>query len=156
MRIISHRGNVSGPSPKYENSPEFIDSALSLGLDVEVDLRIVNNNFFLGHDNPDFEVSIDWLNQRKKNLWIHTKNFNAFEQLLELNNNFIFFYYTLEPLVLISNGKIWCHQIENITNPPNCIAPLISKASLLEEKRTNWFGVCTDYPLYLKKILKVL
>jgi len=153
MKIISHRGNITGPTPNHENSPDFIDSALSLGLDVEIDLRRVNNNFFLGHDNPDYEVSIDWLNQRKQNLWIHAKNFSAFEKLLELNNNFIFFYYTCEPLILVSNRKIWCHQLEEISNPANCIAPLLSKSSLLKNKQINWFGVCTDYPLALKKII---
>ena len=151
MRIISHRGNVSGPSPNYENTPAFIDSALSLGLDVEVDLRIVNNKFFLGHDNPDFEVSIDWLNQRKKNLWIHTKNFKSFETLLELNNDFIFFYYTSEPLVLVSNGKIWCHQHDKISNPKNCIVPFLDKSSVLLNRENKWYGVCTDYPICLKK-----
>tara|TARA_B110001452_G_scaffold232567_1_gene209936 strand:+ start:175 stop:639 length:465 start_codon:yes stop_codon:yes gene_type:complete len=151
MKIISHRGNISGPIPAQENSPSFIDRALSLGLDVEIDLRRVNNNFFLGHDNPDFEVSMDWLDQRKKNLWIHTKNISAFEKLLEINNNFIFFYYTSEPIVLVSNGKIWSHQLEKISNPENCIAPLITKSSLLENKETNWHGVCTDYPLIIKK-----
>ena len=151
MKIISHRGNVSGPIPAQENSPRFIDRALSLGLDVEIDLRRVNNKFFLGHDNPDIEVSMDWLDQRKKNLWIHTKNISAFEKLLEINNNFIFFYYTCEPLVLVSNRKIWCHQLKYISNPANCVVPLLSKSTLLENKETNWFGVCTDYPLFLKK-----
>ena len=151
MKIISHRGNLLGPNPSQENSPSYIDWALSLGLDVEIDIRRIKNNFFLGHDNPDYEVSIAWLNQRKKNLWMHTKNFSAFEKLLELNNKFIFFYYKSDPLVLVSNGKIWCHQLENITNPQNCIAPLINKTSLLENEEKNWFGVCTDYPVFLKE-----
>ena len=57
-----------------------------------------------------------------------------------------------KPLVLVSNGKIWCHQLEKITIPQNCIAPLLSKSSLLENKETNWFGICTDYPLFLKSL----
>ena len=153
MKIISHRGNINGPDSINENAPAYIDKSLEQGFDAEVDLRRVNNKFFLGHNNPDYEVSIDWLNQRRQNLWIHTKNFSAFENLLELNNNFIFFYYSCEPLVLVSNGKIWCHQLEDISNPANCIAPLLSKSSLLENKKNNWFGVCTDYPLLLKKTI---
>ena len=35
MRIIAHRGNVTGPC-KDENCPEHIDKAISLGYDVEV------------------------------------------------------------------------------------------------------------------------
>jgi len=151
LKIISHRGNVSGPDLKNENLPSYIDKALQQGLDVEIDLRKIKDKFFLGHDNPDYLVSLAWLEERKKNLWIHTKNFNAFEALLELNNNFIFFYYTSEPLVLISNGKIWCHQHEKIVNPKNCVVPFLDKSSVLRNREFNWHGVCTDYPLIFKK-----
>ena len=151
MKIISHRGNISGPDPKNENLPSYINKALEQGFDAEVDLRKIKDKFFLGHDNPDYQVSLDWLNERKKNLWIHTKNFNAFEALLELNNNFSFFYYTFEPLVLVSNGKIWCHQPEKIVNPKNCVVPFLDKSSVFRNKEFNWYGVCTDYPLIFKK-----
>lgn len=151
MKIISHRGNISGPDRKNENLPSYINKALEQGFDAEVDLRKIKDKFFLGHDNPDYQVSLDWLDERKKNLWIHTKNFNAFEALLELNKNFTFFYYTSDPLVLVSNGKIWCHQHEKIVNPKNCVVPFLDKSSVLQNKEFNWYGVCTDYPLFLKK-----
>ena len=67
MKIISHRGNISGPDLKNENLPSYIDKALQQGLDVEIDLRKIKNKFFLGHDNPDYQVSLDWLDKRKKN-----------------------------------------------------------------------------------------
>lgn len=150
MKIISHRGNISGPEPNLENTKKSIDLALENNFDVEIDLWKVNNEFFLGHDKPLNKVSFEWLENRKKHLWIHTKNFNAFESLLEINRGFIFFYYTCEPLVLTSNGKIWCHRIQEITNPANCIAPLLSKSSFQENKQTKWYGVCTDYPIFSK------
>ena len=34
MRLISHRGNVDGKYPQYENLPEYVDKALGLGYDV--------------------------------------------------------------------------------------------------------------------------
>ena len=70
MKIISHRGNISGPDLKNENLPSYIDKALQQGLDVEIDLRKIKDKFFLGHDNSDYQVSLDWLDERKKNLWI--------------------------------------------------------------------------------------
>ena len=151
MKIISHRGNTCGPDSKKENTPAYIDKALEEGFDVEIDLRKIKDTFYLGHDKPLNEVSFEWLENRKKYLWIHTKNFNAFESLLEISRGFIFFYYTCEPLVLVSNGKIWCHRINEITYPANCIVPLLSKSSLQENNQTKWFGVCTDYPLYFKQ-----
>ena len=153
MKIISHRGNLKGPNLELENTIEYIDIALENSFDVEIDLWKVKNNFFLGHDKPLNEVSLEWLENRKKNLWIHTKNFSAFESLLEINRSFIFFYYTIEPLVLVSNGKIWIHSPEKIVNPQNCIIPLLGKKEVKKHNLMNWFGVCTDYPLFFKKTI---
>ena len=68
MKIISHRGNISGPEPKNENLPIYIDKALEQGFDAEVDLRIIKGKYFLGHDNPEHLVSLDWLDKRKKKI----------------------------------------------------------------------------------------
>ena len=38
MILISHRGNINGPNPEMENNPEYIQKALDLGYDVEVDV----------------------------------------------------------------------------------------------------------------------
>ena len=43
MKIISHRGNISGPDPKNENLPSYIDKALNQGLDVEIDLSKISS-----------------------------------------------------------------------------------------------------------------
>ena len=150
MKIISHRGNLNGPNFELENTKGYIDIALENNFDVEIDLWKVNDEFFLGHDKPINEVSLEWLENRKKNLWIHTKNFNAFESILEINRNFIFFYYTIEPLVLVSNGKIWTHSPEKIVNPKNCILPLLNKIDLEKTNVKDWFGVCTDVPTLVR------
>lgn len=156
MKIISHRGNLNGASCIEENTKKYIDIAIENSFDVEIDLWKLNNEYFLGHDSPDHNVTLEWLSKRRNKLWIHTKNFNAFEALLENKNKFKFFYYTSEPIVLVSNMKIWCHQHDKISNPKNCIVPLLSKTCLIKNKETNWHGVCTDYPLFLKKSLNVL
>lgn len=36
MKIISHRGNISGPDPELENNPMYITKALDAGFDVEL------------------------------------------------------------------------------------------------------------------------
>ena len=38
MKLIAHRGNIDGPNPERENSPEYIEEALKAGYDVEVDV----------------------------------------------------------------------------------------------------------------------
>ena len=80
MKIISHRANIFGPNPLLENHPDQIDKCIKLGYDVEVDVRLINDSFYLGHDSPDHCVSLEWINERKSNLWIHCKNLNSLDK----------------------------------------------------------------------------
>ena len=50
MVIISHRGNLDGRKPGRENKPDYIQEALDAGYDVEIDVWMINNELFLGHD----------------------------------------------------------------------------------------------------------
>jgi len=83
MKLISHRGNYDCVFPDMENRPAYIDKAINLEYDVEIDIRLINNNLFLGHDKPEYKISLDWLLIRKNNLWIHTKNFEALSFLID-------------------------------------------------------------------------
>ena len=58
MILISHRGNLSGPS-KEENHPEHIIKAAAAGFDVEVDVWVINNDYFLGHDEPRYKTNVE-------------------------------------------------------------------------------------------------
>ena len=88
-RLISHRGNVDGKYPQYENLPEYVDKALNLGYDVEVDLWIDNDGFYLGHDEPTYPIDLKWLTDRYLSLWIHCKNLRTVEGLRDLQNNML-------------------------------------------------------------------
>ncbi len=59
MKLIAHRGNTQGPNPERENSPEYIEEALNAGYDVEVDVwyDCATEKFWLGHDEPQYDVS---------------------------------------------------------------------------------------------------
>ena len=46
MILISHRGNISGVRSENENNPNYINAALKLGYEVEVDVRFENGKFF--------------------------------------------------------------------------------------------------------------
>jgi hypothetical protein len=78
MKLISHRGNYNAILPDRENKPSYIDTTLSMGYDVEVDIRYIDNKFYLGHDKPDIEVSDEWILTRKENIWFHCKKILAF------------------------------------------------------------------------------
>ena len=53
MILISHRGNLDGPTPKEENRIEYIENALGEGYQVEVDVWWWDG-FYLGHDEPEY------------------------------------------------------------------------------------------------------
>ena len=77
MKIISHRGNVRGPIPDKENRPSYIDCAIGNGYDVEIDVRLIAGQLWLGHDEPQYKVEHSWLQPRKEYLWIHCKDLAA-------------------------------------------------------------------------------
>jgi hypothetical protein len=147
MKLISHRGNIKEPTPNRENSPSYIDIALSSGYDVEIDIRFINNKFYLGHDNPEYQVSELWLEKRKTNLWIHCKDLDSATQLSHNVNNFMYFCRTSDPYVLTSNGFIWVHDLNlNISN--KTIIPLLGLNDINMFKNKIPYAVCTDYITY--------
>ena len=64
MIYISHRGNISGKNRDLENTPDYIDRALDLGYDVEVDLWVHDSQLFLGHDSGHSEIDLSFLYER--------------------------------------------------------------------------------------------
>jgi hypothetical protein len=67
-KIISHRGNVNGPNKKRENRISSIVECLNLGFDVEIDVFLINQKLYLGHDEPQEEILPNFLDEHKKNL----------------------------------------------------------------------------------------
>lgn len=106
-KIISHRGNVSGRNPSRENSPSFIMEALEMGFDVEIDLWLVNNKCWLGHDEPQYKIEKDFLINRKDKLWVHSKNLESISFLM--NEDLNWFWHENDKMVLTSKGYPWCN-----------------------------------------------
>jgi len=46
MLLISHRGNIDGKQLNRENHPDYIEEALNLKFDVEVDVWYIDMNYF--------------------------------------------------------------------------------------------------------------
>jgi hypothetical protein len=154
MKIISHRGNLTGPDLSIENLPEQIDKCISLGYDVEIDLRIKNEIPHLGHDYSQYEVSFNWILERISNLLIHVKEFDALIWLKENIPNARFFCHQSDDFTIVSDGAIWVHNL-NVTVNERCIIPLITQDEL---KKSNFMinkvnAICTDYVEDLEKLL---
>ena len=148
-RVISHRGNLSGPSKDKENQPLEIDKAIEFGFDVEVDVWNVNQKLFLGHDKPETPVSLDFLYERREFLWVHCKNSEAIASLMGSDLNF--FFHDKDLHALTSKGFLWSRPgyyrycSEEILVMPERLFDF--QGSSWFTKELDFYGVCTDYPL---------
>ena len=142
MILISHRGNINNILPNRENTKTYIDEAILLGYDVEIDVRFIDGKLFLGHDKPDYEVSLNWLLCRKKSLFIHAKNFNALSFLI--NEDLRIFYHQTEDHTIINNcNLIWSHNIDEANE--KSIIPLLKRKDILNFNGKNIAGICSDF-----------
>lgn len=148
MKIISHRGNIKGPIPDKENRPSYIDCAIQLGYDVEVDIRFIDGEFWLGHDIPQYKIEQPWMVLRKDKLWYHCKDLQSALKMAELKI-FKFFCHTEDSYVITSTGHLWVHDLNEDINH-TCIIPLLDLHSIIYNKNLNPFAVCTDYVYELK------
>ena len=134
MILISHRGNLNGKTDD-ENKPKYIEEALSQGFDVEVDVWYDNNQFWLGHDKPQYKVSEEFLEH--PSLWCHAKNIQA---LYVMNKNYHVhcFWHQEDDVTLTSRGFFWTYPGKQLTKKSICVLP---------EKRfeAEMAGVCSDY-----------
>ena len=64
MKLIAHRGNLDGSDPDKENYPSYIQRALKLGYDAEIDVWHIDDKWYLGHDDPRYEIKYNFLFDR--------------------------------------------------------------------------------------------
>jgi hypothetical protein len=143
MILISHRGNLDGPNKDKENSPEYLNKAISLGYDVEVDVWYVTHKIYLGHDFPQYEVDEDYIKQISNSAWFHCKNFEALEFFSRSSYNYNYFWHENDRFTLTSKGFLWTYPGEK-TSDKSVIVDL-----LLDAKQNNHksYAICSDYVL---------
>lgn len=150
MKIIAHRANLNGPNLLRENSPEYIEEALFQGFDVEIDVSYDNKDkcFYLGHDEPQYVVSLYWLSQYRENLWVHCKNLEA---LFEFSKTaFNYFWHQNDDYTLTSKNNIWSYPGKIYTSNTVIVMPEWDNQNWDTLKYVNCYGICTDYPEKLK------
>jgi hypothetical protein len=146
MKLISHRGNIDGRFESYENEPNYIDKAISDGYDVEVDVWVIAEQIYLGHDTPQYGVPFRWFRDRISKLWIHCKNVEAIQLFKSVGYEFNFFWHQTDVLTLTSTGYVWVYP----GNQPieNSIAVM---PELFNDNISKCCGVCSDYIVKYKK-----
>jgi len=146
MITISHRGNIRGAVPDKENRPSYIDCAIGNGYHVEIDVRSINGELWLGHDKPQYKVDHNWLDKRRHYLWLHCKNPEAAKECWAYHS----FCHSGDPFTYTSIGKLWLHDLSQ-TVDNETIIPLLSieDLELYSSRSHDAYGVCTDYPAFL-------
>jgi hypothetical protein len=140
MKLISHRGNLKGPNEVRENSPYYIMEAIAEGYDVEIDLWWVDGKVYLGHDEPQYEVSNKWLGERIDKLWIHCKNIDAIIFFKESQYKFNYFWHEEDTITLTSQNYIWAYPGNQPIKNSIAVMPEINK-----EETNICLGICSDY-----------
>ncbi len=148
MKIISHRGNIFGPNKELENSLDYIEVAMSLGFDVEVDLWCKNNNLFLGHDKPVYKITKDWLLMNKDRLFIHCKHIDSLLYMHSCSNDYFhYFWHETDTVTLTSLGCIWAYPGKQPIKNSIAVMPEINNDDVM-----HCFGICTDYPVRYRSL----
>ena len=139
MVLISHRGNLNGINLEMENKPEYINYALESGFNVEIDVWYHKEKFFLGHDNPTYLTSIDFL--KNEYLWCHAKSIETLRKLISFEDIHCF-YHESDPVTLTSKNFLWTYPKNQLTNRSICVE---SNRKSINDIKNKCFGLCSDY-----------
>jgi hypothetical protein len=152
MILISHRGNVKEKIEDEENHPDTIKNVISLGYDVEIDIRYIDNNWYLGHDAPQYIIKTDWLIKYSNKLWIHCKNLQAFSQCNNLYGILNYFFHGKDKYTLTSKQIIWAYPGSELDNNTICVLPELFDYHIDILKRSR--GICTDNIFFYEEVLR--
>lgn len=141
MILISHRGNINGRIIDHENRPDYVEDTIRLGFDVEVDVWFKDGEFYLGHDEPQYEVDYKFLINEK--LWCHAKNIDA---VLEMKKYVIhYFWHEEDTIALTSKNYVWAYPGKQPIKRSIAVMP-----ELHNDDISQCIGVCSDYILKYK------
>jgi hypothetical protein len=149
MKLIAHRGLVNGPNKHIENQPATINSALSNGFDCEIDLWVFDRRLYLGHDGPQYNITVEFLKQ--SGLWIHCKNLDALEYCGE-DSTLNYFWHEEDTYTLTSQGFIWAYP-DKILNKQSIMVLPEWKDPNFKNIGRPCFGICSDYVEKIKRII---
>jgi hypothetical protein len=152
MRVIAHRGNVDGPDSENENKYTFIQSALDLGFDVEIDVWVVDSNIYLGHDKPQYALEKSSVADIGDRGWFHCKNLEALEYFKDNLNSLNYFWHQSDDYTITSNGYFWTYPGKSIGSQSIIVLPeIIEENDVVKMLEKKPYGICTDYPKQYRK-----
>ena len=150
MIYIAHRGLFNGPNRELENSPDQIDQALVLGYECEIDLWVVNNELYLGHDGPKYKITKEYLNNDK--FWIHAINLEALTWLRYSQRLHVYFWHESDKFTLTSNNYIWTNPGNELSTGSVMVMPEHVDITLEITRNARCYAICSDYIIKIKEM----
>lgn len=150
---------LDGPDEALQNHPDQVTKAIGLGFHVEVDVRYIDGNWFLGHDGPEHKIDWQFLNDHSNVLWIHCKNLPAFFKLRsDTTHQLNYFWHDTDEVVFTSKNFVWTYfgKLETKSLNSICVMPELNYTwdEIVQMSTDNsWCAICTDYPRKLKECL---
>jgi len=145
--FIAHRGNLSGPSHSEENTPDVLDRRDEEGIIVECDVWYKRGELWLGHDMPQYKITLGWLAASQRRL-IHAKDGVTFEYLLRENGKralgLHIFYHTNEDYALTNKGIVIDCPNAPILEGSLCMMPEMTNPPYCSSEREKLFFLCSD------------
>jgi len=136
MFLIAHRGNRVGRVTECENNPKYVMEALAEGFDAEIDVWWRAGSFWLGHDNPQYKITMEFLTVQS--LWCHAKNLDAVEQLAN-QQSIHWFWHEADKVTITSKGYIW--TLPGVSVPRSIVN---QPSDIIRSFETNPLGICAD------------
>ena len=125
-----------------ENRPGHINKALWQGFDVEIDVWYIDDEFWLGHDIPQYKIEENFLENPR--LWCHAKNIDT---LYKMTSNSLIhcFWHQDDDVTLTSRGYLWTYPGKQLTKKSICVLPEFEdkKSKVILPK--NVAGICSDF-----------
>ena len=141
MKLIAHKGNINGPDPSRENTPEQIEYCIKNGYDVEIDVWYdLDGKLWLGHDKAQYEITWQWLAGLQSYLWIHCKDFRTLTEFVDNTSGYNYFWHQGDDYTLTSKRYIWSSPGK--TYSKNTV---IVEQDPLALHDYNCYGICSDY-----------
>lgn len=155
--IISHRANLTGIEPSFENRIKTIELALKKGFKVEVDVRFHLDRIYLGHDEAQELLPANFYGEQK--IYFHCKDMKSLLMFQKYYRGSNFFTHDNDEATITSKGMLWIHP-ETLPalyadhtelDFTRAIAVLPERKGLLYNEDHlkflgKFYGICTDYP----------
>ena len=100
---------------------------------------------YLGHDEPTYFISIDYLTSLKTRLWIHCKNLKASTELFRYSG-FNYFMHDKDDYTLTTQGYVWTYpKPQNVFSYNQVLLDFYPNVDFEKYKLLGIHGVCVDY-----------